>query len=99
MKTKSIVLALATGLLMTACASGGQPAEDMAMSSDGARIWRMTCARCHNARPALEFDARQWPVIVSHMRTHADLSRSDADAVAAFLSAAAAEATSMNTHP
>lgn len=49
---------------------------------------------CHNARPGSEFDSRQWPIIVSHMRTHADLTRSDADAVAVFLSAVAEEAAS-----
>ena len=45
----------------------------------------MTCARCHNLRPAAEYDVVHWPLIVNHMRTHQDLSRSDAEAVTAFL--------------
>ena len=45
----------------------------------------MTCARCHNLRPASEFASEQWPIIVNHMRTRQDLTKSDAEAVAVFL--------------
>lgn len=94
MKTLSTVAMLSGAVvLLTACAGTNQSTQQMADADDGARIWRMTCSQCHNARPASEFDAGQWPVIVSHMRTRAGLTRAEADAVAAFLSAAAADAT------
>ena len=51
----------------------------------GARIWLATCDRCHNARPASEFTAEQWPVMVAHVRSRAHLTRSEARAVTAFL--------------
>jgi len=77
-----------------ACASAGQ-SDQMASAENGARVWRMKCGMCHNARPASEFDAREWPVIVSHMRTRAELTRTEAAAVAAFLSTGAADAHDM----
>jgi len=91
MKTFSKIAVLGSAvLLLGACAGLSQPNARMATAEQGARLWRRTCAGCHNARPASEFDARQWPIIVSHMRTRADLTRTEARAVAAFLSASAA---------
>lgn len=87
-----VTLLGAVAAVFSSCAGASQPTRQMARAEDGARIWRMTCAMCHNARPASEFDSRQWPVIVSHMRTHSELTRSDADAVAVFLSTVAADA-------
>lgn len=52
---------------------------------DGARLWNMTCTRCHNLRPPEERTDQQWDVIVSHMRTRANLTKSEVRAVAAFL--------------
>lgn len=73
------------------CAPSG-PTSSMSASAapagseeQGARIWRATCDRCHNARSALEFDAEQWPVIVAHMRTRAGLTRTEARAVSEYL--------------
>ena len=93
---RSIGFALVGAIAMAvgACASAG-PSEQMASAENGARVWRMKCGMCHNARPASEFDAREWPVIVSHMRTRAELTRSEAAAVAAFLSAGSADAHDM----
>jgi len=99
MKTPTTLAMLGVAALLSACAGMSQSGQEMSMAADdGARIWRTTCGRCHNARPAAEFNAEQWPVIVSHMRTHADLTRSEADAVAAFLSAAA-EAAPTSARP
>lgn len=61
----------------------GQGAQNMA--SSGAELWSMTCAHCHNLRSAQEFTAVQWPVIVNHMRTRANLSKADAEAIADYL--------------
>lgn len=51
----------------------------------GARLWSATCNRCHNRRATIERTDAQWDVIVSHMRTRANLTRSEADAIARFL--------------
>ena len=76
----------------TACApfqSGGgvgSPAsESLTLSQEGARIWSMACGACHNLRTPPEYAAEQWPVIINHMRTRAVLTRSEAEAVTAFL--------------
>jgi mono/diheme cytochrome c family protein len=79
-----------------ACATT-QPLQT-ASAEDGARIWRSTCARCHNARSPSEFYARQWTVIANHMRTHAALTRTQAASVAAFLSASASSSGVANSN-
>lgn len=66
------------------CAQNRSP-EQVGMDVDGARLWMVTCDRCHNARSALEFTPDQWPVIVSHMRTRAGLTKSEASAVSDYL--------------
>lgn len=62
--------------------SGTQMAAD---AERGAEIWRATCYRCHNRRPATEFTSEEWAVLVNHMRTRANLTRSEAAAVTVFL--------------
>lgn len=82
----SIVAALAGTLLFGACAGAPTPEQDAsALAEEGAEIWQMTCNRCHNLRTPDEFAAEQWPVIIDHMRTRADLTRSEARAVATFM--------------
>jgi mono/diheme cytochrome c family protein len=86
MKAKKVVLGIVVVLLATACASGSVQERGMQdMAADGATLWRETCSHCHNLRSAQEFTAQQWPIIVSHMRTRADLSKSEAEAIAAYL--------------
>lgn len=62
-------------------------AQETREAARGARLWSMTCNSCHNARSPLERTDRQWTVIVSHMRTRANLTKSEAEAVKAFLQA------------
>lgn len=77
---------IALALSVLGCAGGPAPQQEEEPSVQlGAQIWTGTCNRCHNARPASEFTAEQWPVIVRHMRTRADLTRQEAEAVTAFL--------------
>jgi len=57
----------------------------MSIQDGAAGLWSSTCAHCHNLRPAPEFTAEQWSIIVHHMRTHGDLTRSQAMAVADYL--------------
>ena len=78
------LLGFAAALIAVGCA--GSPVQQQVGEVDqGALIWTGMCTRCHNRRSALEFTAEQWPIIVSHMRTRADLTRSEAQAVASFL--------------
>lgn len=86
-------LALATVLLLTATGCAGSSMQEGSSGSQvaaadaerGAEIWRTTCYRCHSRRPATEFSAEEWAVLVDHMRTRAHLTGSEADAVTAFL--------------
>lgn len=69
---------LLTGFLAaSASASDG----DVAL---GARIVNDNCGRCHNVRPAQEFDRKEWSVILPHMRERAHLTGTETDAVLAF---------------
>ncbi len=51
----------------------------------GGQIYAMVCDNCHNMRLPNEYDPEEWTVIVMHMRTRADLTKSEAESVAAFL--------------
>lgn len=42
-----------------------------------AQLWAAHCTRCHNLRPNAEYSPAQWSVVVSHMRTVADLPGED----------------------
>lgn len=59
----------------------------------GAQIWGDACNNCHNLRQGTEYSAREWPIIVRHMRTRAGLTRSQAEAVAVFLQTVAERAS------
>ena len=71
-------------VLLTGCASAPSQ-QGMNMPEDPAGLWRASCTHCHNLRAAPEFTAQQWPVIVQHMRTHGDLTRSQAVAISEYL--------------
>lgn len=81
-----LFLVVFTGLLVTVL-SHPTHAQETTEAGRGARLWSMTCNSCHNARSPLERTDRQWTVIVSHMRTRANLTKSEAEAVKAFLQA------------
>jgi cytochrome c len=85
MITRLFVVVL-TGFLVTVLSHPAR-AQDAVEAAQGARLWSMTCNSCHNARSPLERTDRQWTVIVSHMRTRANLTKSEAEAVKAFLQA------------
>ena len=78
------LLGVAATLINVGCA--GSPVQQQVGELDqGARIWTQMCSRCHNRREAPEFTAEQWPIIVNHMRSRSDLTKSEAQAVASFL--------------
>ncbi|MGD2067187.1 MAG: cytochrome c [Gemmatimonadota bacterium] len=82
---RSALAAMTLALALSGCAGGPQPEPEAPTLAEGGRIWANTCDRCHNLRPPGQFTAEEWPVIVSHMRTRADLTRREAEAVAAYL--------------
>lgn len=80
-----IPLAVASASVMFAEPAASQ--QDPALMAQGAQVYLSTCGRCHNARPASERTDREWMAIIAHMRARANLSRSNALAVLAFLTA------------
>ena len=83
---KLSAFALAAGLtllLPVQAQSQGNPA----LIGQGAQVYSTTCARCHNVRPSSERTDREWMAIVAHMRARANMSKSHAAAVLAFLQA------------
>lgn len=86
MKTIHAVTAAAALMVTAGCASmgSGSGMQDMNTAS-GAELWRATCSHCHNLRGAQEYTAAQWSVVVSHMRTRAAISKSDAERIATYL--------------
>jgi len=54
---------------------------------EGARLWPVYCAQCHNARPGSQFAPYQWDAILMHMRTQANLPAQNARAILEYLKA------------
>src|ERR1700726_815379 len=59
--------------------------EQREQFKEGARLWPVYCAQCHNARPGSEFSPEQWDSIMMHMRTQANLPANDARAMTEYL--------------
>ena len=70
--------------LLGAAPAAAQSAADVAR---GAELYARTCNRCHDARSPMERTDRQWATIMAHMRTRANLTKEEADAIMAFLQA------------
>jgi mono/diheme cytochrome c family protein len=79
----TFVLALCVGQPMAA----DNEQEQRQMFKDGARLWPVYCAQCHNARPGSEFSPAQWDAILMHMRTLPNLPAKDARAILVYLKA------------
>lgn len=79
---KRLQLVAATGALLflvpPATAAGQAEAQ-------GVRLWSQNCGRCHNLRAATERTDREWVTIMAHMRARANLTRSTAEQILAFL--------------
>ncbi len=63
-------IGLAVGFIVT-LSLGAVPAVADEVNGDvgrGAKFYSDNCARCHNARPPSEHRAREWSVIIVHMR-------------------------------
>jgi mono/diheme cytochrome c family protein len=88
MKRTILALSLAAAALLAI----GRPvradesqAEQRRLFREGAKLWPVYCAQCHNARPGSEFAPYQWNSIMMHMRTQANLPAKDARAVLEYL--------------
>jgi mono/diheme cytochrome c family protein len=91
MKRILIVLLLAALAMAAVCqpcrAEETSKAEQRRLFREGAKLWPIYCAQCHNARPGSEFAPYQWDAIMMHMRTQANLPAKDARAVLEYLKA------------
>jgi mono/diheme cytochrome c family protein len=82
------ILAFATGLAistLSAWATDEQAAEERQEFVEGAKLWPVYCAQCHNARPGSQFSPAQWDAITMHMRTLSNMPAKDMRAIKAFL--------------
>jgi mono/diheme cytochrome c family protein len=70
--------------LIVAFSSISVAAEDISVAV-GARVYNDNCSRCHNPKPAEHYTAREWSVIMPHMRDRAHLTRQESEAVELFL--------------
>lgn len=84
MKTLTTALALALALAIFPNPGAAQAGTGMA---EGAKLYGQNCLRCHTARSPMERTDREWVTIVNHMRARANLRRSEAQALMAFLQA------------
>lgn len=89
--SKLIIILTIVGMVAMVWSAPVMAAESAAtqrqLFREGARLWPVYCAQCHNARPGSEFAAYQWDAILMHMRTQANLPAKDARAVLEYLKA------------
>jgi mono/diheme cytochrome c family protein len=79
------VLALASIRAPFALAAEQQSAEQRRLFVEGARLWPVYCAQCHNARPGSQFSPAQWEAITMHMRTQSIMPAKNMRAIKEFL--------------
>jgi mono/diheme cytochrome c family protein len=63
----------------------GQTPEEKQQFIEGAELWPVYCAQCHNARPGSQFAPAQWNAITMHMRTLSNMPAKDMRAILVFL--------------
>jgi mono/diheme cytochrome c family protein len=83
----SLVLLLA---LAAAAGCGGRGAAtsatpSLAAAAGGAELWADNCARCHNMRPSDQYSAKEWGIVMLHMRVRSGLTGEEGRAIRAFL--------------
>jgi mono/diheme cytochrome c family protein len=86
-----IVLLLLAGLIVPmthALAGEEQTPEQRKLVVEGAKLWPIYCAQCHNARPGSEFSPNQWDAILMHMKTQSNMPAKNIRAIKEFLKTA-----------
>jgi mono/diheme cytochrome c family protein len=82
------MLALAALCAPLAFAEEQQSAEQRRLFVEGAQLWPVYCAQCHNARPGSQFSPAQWDAITMHMRTQSIMPAKNMRAIKEFLKTA-----------
>jgi hypothetical protein len=54
-------------------------------AAGGAALWADNCARCHNMRPSDQYSAKEWGIVMLHMRVRSGLTGEEGRAIRAFL--------------
>jgi mono/diheme cytochrome c family protein len=92
MKTNSafraVLVTIAALLLVwtsSLLAATAQSADQRKLFVEGAKLWPVYCAQCHNARPGSQFSPAQWDTITMHMRTQSIMPAKDMRAIKEFL--------------
>lgn len=80
-----IVIAALFTLGPSIFASEQQAGPQRELFVEGARLWPVYCAQCHNARPGSQFSPAQWDAITMHMRTQSIMPAKDMRAIKEFL--------------
>jgi mono/diheme cytochrome c family protein len=70
---------------LRAFAVEGQTPEEKQEFVEGAKLWPVYCAQCHNARPGSQFSPAQWDAITMHMRTLSNMPAKDMRSIKVFL--------------
>jgi mono/diheme cytochrome c family protein len=83
-----ILVAVAIGPTARVLAGEEQTPEQRKLVMEGAKLWPVYCAQCHNARPGSEFSPNQWDAILMHMKTQSNMPAQNIRAIKEFLKAA-----------
>jgi len=86
----TIVTSIVITSLVLATSTRGGAAEELTPEQrqlfvEGARLWPVYCAQCHNARPGSQFSPAQWDAITMHMKTLSNMPAKDMRAIKEFL--------------
>lgn len=84
---KAIGLTILAAATFAAFPATARAQLNPALIGEGATLWGNNCGRCHNIRPTTERSDADWAIIIKHMRTRANLTRHQADAILAYLQA------------
>lgn len=83
-----VVLVFTAGLtsaILRANATDEQSTEEKHEFVEGAKLWPVYRAQCHNARPGSQSSPAQWDAITMHMRTLSNMPAKNMRAIKVFL--------------
>jgi mono/diheme cytochrome c family protein len=83
--TVAALVAVHPAVSFGAAAETEQTPQQRKLFLEGARLWPIYCAQCHNARPGSQFSPTQWDIITMHMRTQSIMPARDLRAIREFL--------------
>jgi len=84
----SVLVALAIAPTTRVPAGEEQTPQQRKLVMEGAKLWPIYCAQCHNARPGSEFSPNQWDAILMHMKTQSNMPAKNIRAIKEFLKTA-----------